>query len=84
MTMGAIIGQGPNEAAPHSHDNLYQWYYGMPGTEFIYCAGNEKITLHEGDFAFIPTKIQHAIQIMEGASVNYVWFEIEQSETLLK
>lgn len=33
MTMGAIIGKGPNKADPHRHEDLYQWYYGMPGTK---------------------------------------------------
>ena len=68
MTMGAIIGKGPNKAAPHSHDNLYQWYYGMPGTKFIYRAADEEIELHEGDWAFIPTDIEHAIEIEEDES----------------
>ena len=77
MTMGAIIGKGPNKAEPHSHDNLYQWYYGMPGTKFTYIAGGESIVLSEGDFAFIPTHIDHAIEIEPGENVNYVWFEIE-------
>lgn len=26
MTMGAIIGKGPNKADPHRHHDLYQWY----------------------------------------------------------
>ena len=77
MTMGAIIGKGPNKAEPHSHDNLYQWYYGMPGTKFTYRAGGEEIVLTEGDWAFIPTDIEHAIEIGDGEQVNYVWFEIE-------
>ncbi len=40
------------------------------GTEFIYRAGGEEITLHAGDFAFIPTMVEHAIEIKEGANVN--------------
>jgi mannose-6-phosphate isomerase-like protein (cupin superfamily) len=80
MTMGAIIGKGPNAAEPHSHDNLYQWYYGMPGTKFIYRAAGEEIELTEGDWAFIPTNIEHAIEIKENENVNYVWFEIEVSK----
>lgn len=77
MTLGAIIGNGPNKAAPHSHDNLYQWYYGMKGTKFIYRAADEEIELTEGDWAFIPINIEHAIEIRENERVNYVWFEIE-------
>lgn len=77
MTMGAIIGRGPNKAAPHSYDNLYQWYYGMSGTKFTYKAGDEEIILTEGDWAFIPTNIEHSIEIEDGEQVNYVWFEIE-------
>ena len=84
MTMGAIIGKGPNKAAPHSHDNLYQWYYGMPGTKFIYRAADEEIELHEGDWAFIPTDIEHAIEIEEDENVNYVWFEIELTKAELE
>lgn len=77
MTMGAIIGQGPNKAEPHSHNNLYQWYYGMKGTKFIYRAADEEIELSHGDWAFIPINIEHSIEIKEGEQVNYVWFEIE-------
>ena len=84
MTMGANIGKGPNKAAPHSHDNLYQWYYGMPGTKFIYRAADEEIELHEGDWAFIPTDIEHAIEIEEDENVNYVWFEIELTKAELE
>lgn len=83
MTMGAIIGEGPNKADPHKHHNLYQWYYGMPGTKFIYTAGDETIVLSDGDFAFIPTNIMHAIEIDPGETVNYVWFEIEVPESEL-
>lgn len=77
MTMGAIIGNGPNKAEPHSHENLYQWYYGMKGTKFIYRAAEEEIELSEGDWAFIPINIEHSIEVLEGERVNYVWFEIE-------
>lgn len=84
MTMGAIIGKGPNAAKPHSHHNLYQWYYGMPGTRFLYRAAGEEIELHEGDWAFIPTDIEHAIEVGEGEYVNYVWFEIELTKSQLE
>lgn len=80
MTMGAIIGNGPSKADPHSHHNLYQWYYGMPGTKFTYRAGGEEILLEAGDWAFIPLNIEHAIEIAENETVNYVWFEIEVPE----
>ena len=33
--------------------------------------------LSEGDFAFIPINVEHAIEIEENENVNYVWFEIE-------
>lgn len=84
MTMGAIIGKGPNAAKPHSHHNLYQWYYGMEGTRFIYRAAGEEIELTEGDWAFIPTNIEHAIEIKENEHVNYVWFEIELTKEELE
>lgn len=84
MTMGAILGKGPNKAEPHSHHNLYQWYYGMPGTRFLYRAEDEEIMLTEGDWAFIPTDINHAIEIGEGENVNYVWFEIELTKAELE
>jgi hypothetical protein len=84
MTMGAIIGKGPNKADPHKHDNLYQWYYGMPDSKFIYRAGDEEIELNEGDWAFIPTDIEHAIEVKEDENVNYVWFEIELTKAELE
>lgn len=84
MTMGAIIGKGPNAAEPHSHHNLYQWYYGMPGTRFTYRAAGEEIELGEGDWAFIPVNIEHAIEIKENEMVNYVWFEIELTKAELE
>lgn len=84
MTMGAIIGEGPNAAMPHSHPNLYQWYYGMPGTRFLYRAAGEEIELHEGDWAFIPTDIEHAIEVRDGEYVNYVWFEIELTKSQME
>ena len=84
MTMGAIIGKGPNKADPHRHEDLYQWYYGMPGTKFIYRAGDEEMELSEGDFAFIPINIDHAIEIKENENVNYVWFEIAVPELAYK
>ena len=66
MTMGAIIGKGPNKADPHSHDNLYQWYYGMPGTKFIYRAADEEIELTKATGPSFPTDIEHAIEIRTG------------------
>lgn len=55
MTMGAIIGKGPNKAEPHSHDNLYQWYYGMPGTKFIYRAGEKRSSWQKGILLLSPS-----------------------------
>lgn len=49
----------------------------MSGTKFTYKAGDEEIILTEGDWAFIPTNIEHSIEIEDGEQVNYVWFEIE-------
>ena len=56
----------------------------MPGTKFLYKAGDEKIELSEGDFAFIPVDIDHAIEIKENENVNYVWFEIAVPELAYK
>ena len=39
---------------------------------------------HEGDWAFIPTDIEHAIEIKEDENVNYVWFEIELTKAELE
>ena len=58
--------------------------YGMPGTKFLYKAGDEEIELSEGDFAFIPVDIDHAIEIKENENVNYVWFEIAVPELAYK
>ena len=43
-----------------------------------------EIELHEGDWAFIPTDIEHAIEIEEDENVNYVWFEIELTKAELE
>ena len=55
----------------------------MPGTKFIYRAADEEIELHEGGWAFIPTDIEHAIEIEPDETVNYVWFEIELTKAEL-
>ena len=46
-------------------------------------SADEEIELHEGGWAFIPTDIEHAIEIEPDETVNYVWFEIELTKAEL-
>ena len=60
----------------------YRLILTMPDTMSIerrnlMAAYGAEIVLTEGDWAFIPTDIEHAIEIGDGEQVNYVWFEIE-------
>ena len=78
MSLGEVVGPGEAHLEPHSHPELYQWYYGLPGTDpFLFKANDEETIVHEGDWVCIPNKVFHIVSPLKtGDYIDYVWFEM--------
>ncbi len=78
MSLGEVKGPGEVRLEPHVHPELYQWFYGLPGTDpFLFKAENEQIEVREGDWICIPNQVPHIVSPMKaGDHIDYVWFEV--------
>lgn len=78
MSLGEVVGPGEARLEPHTHPELYQWFYGLPGTDpFIFKAENDEIEVREGDWICIPNHVPHIVSPMKtGDYIDYVWFEM--------
>ena len=54
LSMGCVRGTGPIEIGQHIHNELAQWYFPLPGSEFIYTAGGEEVKMTGGDPVLHP------------------------------
>lgn len=77
ISMGVIVGDGPEVVGEHSHDYLHQWYYGLADADFSYTAGGETIHVSEGDWMCIPKGTPHS---SVGNNIHYLWFEVKCGE----
>ena len=60
----------------HIHNELAQWYFPLPGSEFIYTAGGEEVHMTGGDLSFTPTGFWHGSKVEAGKKCDYIWFEM--------
>ncbi len=76
FSMGATLTDGPNWIKEHSHPDLVQWYYLLPGSHIRYTAGGETVDMASGDLSYITEGIPHGSTVAEGEKCDYVWFEV--------
>ena len=78
MSLGEVVGPGEAKLEPHKHPELYQWFYGLPGTDpFIFKAQDDEIEVKEGDWICIPNEVYHIVSPKKsGDYIDYVWFEM--------
>lgn len=78
MSLGEVVGPGNAKLEPHKHPELYQWFYGLPGTDpFLFDANGEAVDVEEGDFICIPNETPHIVSPKKNDDfVDYVWFEV--------
>jgi mannose-6-phosphate isomerase-like protein (cupin superfamily) len=78
MSLGEVVGPAEARLEPHTHPELYQWFYGLPGTDpFLFKAEEEEITVNEGDWICIPNRVSHIVSPKKtGDHIDYVWFEM--------
>lgn len=76
LSMGAVLGKGPDTIGTHIHNELQQWYFPLPGSSFTYTAGDEKIHMTGGDLSFTPSGTPHGSSAAEGETFDYIWFEL--------
>ena len=78
MSLGEVVGPGNAKLEPHKHPELFQWFYGLPGTDpFYFSANNEAIDVEEGDWICIPNETPHIVSPKKDVDfVDYVWFEV--------
>ena len=74
--VGCVRGTGPIEIGQHIHNELAQWYFPLPGSEFIYTAGGEEVKMTGGDLSFTPTGFWHGSKVEAGRQCDYIWFEM--------
>lgn len=76
LSMGCVKGEGPIEIGQHIHNELAQWYFPLPGSDFIYTAGGEEVHMTGGDLSFTPTGFWHGSRVEAGKKCDYIWFEM--------
>ena len=76
LSRGCVRGTGPIEIGQHIHNELAQWYFPLPGSEFIYTAGGEEVKMTGGDLSFTPTGFWHGSKVEAGRQCDYIWFEM--------
>jgi mannose-6-phosphate isomerase-like protein (cupin superfamily) len=78
MSLGEVVGPGNAKLEPHKHPELFQWFYGLPGTDpFLFHAGDETVDVEEGDWICIPNETYHIVSPKKDKDyVDYVWFEV--------
>jgi len=78
MSLGEVVGPGNAKLEPHKHPELFQWFYGLPGTDpFLFQAGDETTDVEEGDWICIPNETYHIVSPKKDNDfVDYVWFEV--------
>lgn len=78
MSLGEVVGPGSAKLEPHKHPELYQWFYGLPGTDpFLFRAEEESVDVEEGDWICIPNETYHIVSPKKDNDyVDYVWFEV--------
>lgn len=78
MSLGVVVGPGSAKLKPHKHPELFQWFYGLPGTDpFLFKAGDEAADVDEGDWICIPNETYHIVSPKKDDDfVDYVWFEV--------
>jgi hypothetical protein len=76
-SLGAVIGQGPTFSGEHSHPDLVQWYFALPGSRFTYKVEKEDAeTVEGGDITFTGVKKVHSSKVEAGDKFDYIWFEM--------
>lgn len=78
MSLGEVVGPGNVKLEPHKHPELFQWFYGLPGTDpFLFQAGEETVDVEEGDWICIPNETWHIVSPKKDKDhIDYVWFEV--------
>ena len=76
LSMGCVKGNGPIEIGQHIHNELAQWYFPLPGSDFIYTAGGEEVHMTGGDLSYTPTGFWHGSRVEAGKKCDYIWFEM--------
>jgi len=78
MSIGEVVGSGNAKLDPHKHPELFQWFYGLPGTDpFLFKAEGDEINVKEGDWICIPNEVFHIVSPKnDNAHIDYVWFEV--------
>lgn len=76
FSMGATLTDGPAKVGEHSHSDLVQWYFLLPGSHIQYTAGGEAVDLVGGDLSYITEGVPHGSTIAAGEKCDYVWFEV--------
>lgn len=76
LSMGCVLGTGPLEVGQHIHNELTQWYFPLPGSEFIYTANKQDYEMKSKDLSFTPTGFWHGTKVKAGKKCDYIWFEM--------
>ena len=76
LSMGCVKGNGLIEIGQHIHNELAQWYFPLPGSDFIYTAGGEEVHMTGGDLSYTPTGFWHGSRVEAGKKCDYIWFEM--------
>ncbi|MFC5825184.1 cupin domain-containing protein [Nonomuraea insulae] len=68
-TMRITLGEGADGAVPHTHTTASEMFYVLDGQAQV-LAGNEVLTLEQGDVAVVPPDMAHAFAAAPGSEAD--------------
>lgn len=74
--MGIQNGTAPDFIGSHCHEELDQWSYVLPGSDFTYTVDGKAFKAEAGDLVYIPRGVCHSIEAEDGKGIRYVWIKL--------
>jgi mannose-6-phosphate isomerase-like protein (cupin superfamily) len=75
-SMGWNYGEGPTFIGEHTHPDLEQWYFMLPGCSMTYTAAGEQVEVEGGDATFTEKGTPHGSVVKENQKFDYFWVEL--------
>jgi len=77
--MGSVRTEGPDEVAPHAHEELEQFFLGLDGCRCTVRADCTSCLLTEYTLLHIPRDSMHTVSVAAGDACYYIWMDFFRS-----
>ncbi len=75
-SMGYNVGEGPTFIGTHTHSDVEQWYFILPGSSFTYTADKGDVELEEYDLTYTDMGVPHGSKARADQKIDYFWIEL--------